>query len=100
MTEAASGGTPGGKGLHQPKVWRHPHVGGAVVIEEPDGRLLLVFLRDGRDAWARRHPWQGGVAMLLPLGADGEALLERIGYPFREPASERHQSPRVAADSR
>ncbi len=63
-----------------PLVWRHPHAGGAYVVEEPSGQMLLVFERYGCRAWSRRVTWRGGVNMLFPE-PQPEPVLARLGYP-------------------
>ena len=67
-----------------PRLWCHPHVAGALVVEEASGQLMLVFERYRGAAWRRRVAWRAGMGMLLPIPGDGSALLARIGYD-REP---------------
>lgn len=66
--------------LTSARVWRHPHVRDAAVLEDAEGRLYLLFEQEGAQAWARRRPWRGGVRMLLP-DADPADFLARFVQP-------------------
>ena len=63
-----------------PLLWQNPHIIGAIVLEDPRGRLFLLFKHNGLSAWARRVTWRSGIDMLLPAGNTHALALDELGY--------------------
>ena len=63
-----------------PLLWRHPHIIGTVVLEDPSGQLFLLFKHYGLSAWARRVTWRCGIDMLLQVDRAHALVLDEFGY--------------------
>lgn len=61
-------------------LWQNPHIIGAIVLEDPLGKLYLLFKHYGLNAWARRVTWRYGIDMLLPVDHAHSPALDELGY--------------------